>query len=46
MIIIIKRNAERIIWEVRERQINQANSEKKKRQEENERNKKIIQVIK
>ncbi|PKC14364.1 hypothetical protein RhiirA5_453944 [Rhizophagus irregularis] len=38
-----KRNAERILWEVRERQINQANAEKKKKQEENERMKKIIQ---
>ncbi|CAI2177408.1 8740_t:CDS:10 [Funneliformis geosporum] len=41
-----KRNAERILWEVRERQIDQANAEKKKRQEENERNKKIIQTVK
>ncbi|GET03866.1 U2 small nuclear ribonucleoprotein auxiliary factor 35 kDa subunit-related protein 2 [Rhizophagus clarus] len=38
-----KRNAEKILWEVRERQINQANAEKKKKQEENERMKKIIQ---
>ena len=28
---------QRILWEVQERQINQANAEKKKKQEENER---------
>jgi len=42
--IVFLRNAERILWEVRERQINQANAEKKKKQEENERVKKIILV--
>ncbi|CAG8466092.1 4790_t:CDS:2 [Acaulospora colombiana] len=38
-----KRNAERILWEVRERQIDQANAEKRKKQDEEERRKKIIQ---
>ncbi|RHZ69690.1 hypothetical protein Glove_280g19 [Diversispora epigaea] len=38
-----KRNAERILWEVRERHIEQMNSEKRQKQEEEERRKKIIQ---
>ncbi|KAG9287696.1 hypothetical protein G9A89_004099 [Geosiphon pyriformis] len=38
-----KRNAQRILWEVRERQIDQANAERKRKKEEDEKRKKIIQ---